>query len=265
MADFLPHRLFRSAINRKGIEMRMLLTALVLICVSLAGCSTIYRTVSIDSKPATSVNIDAKERMILVTDHGGQNGDRRVICAEPSPDTAVGIAASASAAANVQGKVDAKLASSVAEAVQSVGRRTQTIQLLRDGLYRACEAYMNGAITQEEYRLLLARISAFSVTILAIDGLTGGQGIQQTAIATKSDSKAGTESSGTAEAGPAGGQASAPNTTIPQDNLNAVVTIVEQFYNLQRYVYEMDLKMAEAKRSMPPAQATVAGEAAKKP
>jgi hypothetical protein len=67
-------------------------------------------------------------------------------------------------------KVDAQLAASLAEAVQSVGRRTQSIQLLRDGLYRACEAYLNGAITANEYRLLLSRISAFAITLVAVDG-----------------------------------------------------------------------------------------------
>ena len=112
--------------------MKVLLTAVVLGCVSLSGCSTIYRTVSLDSKPATSIDIDAKARMIVVTDYGGKDGNRRILFSEPSPDTAVGLASSTSAAANVAGKVDAQLAAALAEAVQSVGRRTQSIQLLRD-------------------------------------------------------------------------------------------------------------------------------------
>jgi len=86
-----------------GVRMKLILSAVVLACVRLPAWSTVYRTVSIDSKPAKSVNIDAKERMILVTDNGGKDGTRRVVCAEPSPDTAVGLAASSSLAASAKG------------------------------------------------------------------------------------------------------------------------------------------------------------------
>lgn len=264
--------------------MKAILSAVVLACVSLCGCSTIYRTVSIDSTPATSVNIDAKERMILVTDKGGTD-HRRVVCAEPSPDTAVGLAASSSLAASVKGQVDAKLASSLAEAVQSIGRRTQTIQLLRDGLYRACEAYLNGAITHDEYRLLLSRISAFSVTVMAIDGLTGGQGIHDTSIVTKSSAKTGGESAGAngglpaaakptgeqpageteAEAG-GGAQPATSNATVAQDNVNAVVDIVKAFYALQQHIFDTENnKTADAGNGKGHDKAVAADEALKKP
>jgi hypothetical protein len=223
--------------------------------------------------------------MILVTDNGGKDGTRRVVCAEPSPDTAVGLAASSSLAANVKGQVDAKLASSIAEAVQSIGRRTQTIQLLRDGLYRACEAYLNGAITHDEYRLLLSRISAFSVTVMAIDGLTGGQGIHDTSIVTKSGAKTGGESASatgglTAAAKPTGGQPAgeteaeagggaqpgASNTPIAQDNVNAVVDIVKAFYDLQRHIFDTEYnKTADAANSTGRDKAVTADEALKKP
>ena len=232
--------------------MRLLLTAVVLSCVALAGCSTIYRTVSLDSKPAASVNIDAKARMILVTDYGGKEGNRRVICAEPSPDTAVGIAASALAAANVANKVDAQVAATLAEAVQSVGRRTQSIQLLRDGLYRACEAYLNGAISSDEYRLLLSRISAFAITLVAIDGLTGGQGVPVTLINTKASAKTGAASSDTTGAASspevnaeAGGQAGAPASPVAQENVNAVTVIVQGFYDLQRHIFDQETQKSD--------------------
>jgi hypothetical protein len=266
--------------------MKVLLTAAVLGCVSLSGCSTIYRTVSLDSKPATSIDIDAKARMIVVTDYGGKDGNRRVICSEPSPDTAVGIASSTSLAANVAGKVDAQLAASLAEAVQSVGRRTQSIQLLRDGLYRACEAYLNGAITANEYRLLLSRISAFAITLVAVDGLTGGQGISATSIATKANAKTGTGSSdvkggvlpisgggpatGTGleagtEAGSSSGQAGAPTPPVVQDNVSAVTAIVQGFYDLQRHIYDTDLDMEKAAHAMTMERTTSSKDLPQKP
>jgi hypothetical protein len=264
--------------------MKVLLTAVVLGCVSLSGCSTIYRTVSLDSKPATSIDIDAKARMIVVTDYGGKDGNRRVVCSEPSPDTAVGIASSTSLAANVAGKVDAQLAASLAEAVQSVGRRTQSIQLLRDGLYRACEAYLNGAITANEYKLLLSRISAFAITLVAVDGLTGGQGISATSIATKANAKSGGgsadvtggvlptgggPSSGTgleagADAGSPSGQAGTPTPPV-QDNVSAVTAIVQGFYDLQRHIYDNDLDMEKAAHAMTMERTTSSKDLPQKP
>jgi hypothetical protein len=249
--------------------MRVLLTAVVLSCLSLAGCSTIYRTVSLDAKPASSVNIDAKARMILVTDFGGREANRRVICAEPSPDTAVGIATSALAAANVANRVDAQVAATLAEAVQSVGRRTQSIQLLRDGLYRACEAYLNGAISSDEYRLLLSRISAFAITLVAIDGLTGGQSVPATSINTKGSAKTGAGGStqpgleAGAEAGAAGGQAGASVPTLAQDNVNAVTAIVQGFYDLQRHIFDQELQ--KSGQAMTSGITEKADEPAKKP
>jgi hypothetical protein len=57
--------------------------------------------------------------------------------------------------------------------VASIAMRTQTIQLLRDGLYRACEAYMNGAIDQHQYNVLLLNIDRLMVTLLGVDGIAG--------------------------------------------------------------------------------------------
>jgi hypothetical protein len=59
------------------------------------------------------------------------------------------------------------------ESVASIAMRTQTIQLLRDGLYRACEAYMNGAIDQHQYNIVLLNIDRLMVTLLGVDGIAG--------------------------------------------------------------------------------------------
>ncbi|HZS11821.1 MAG TPA: hypothetical protein VFA38_06200, partial [Nitrospirales bacterium] len=40
------------------------------------------------------------------------------------------------------------------------------------GLYRACEAYMNGAINQEEYAYIVSGYDDFVVTVVGLDGLT---------------------------------------------------------------------------------------------
>lgn len=97
-----------------------------------------------------------------------------VTCAEPSPDVAEAVSTSfsTSLAADIKGLkgVDAKAAASLAfaraEAVAQLTERLATIQLLRDGLYRACEAYANGAITDTTYAVLLSRYDDTMVTLL---------------------------------------------------------------------------------------------------
>jgi len=44
--------------------------------------------------------------------------------------------------------------------------------VLRDGLYRACEAFLNGAIDETEYKLIVMGFDNFAITMVAIDGLT---------------------------------------------------------------------------------------------
>ena len=50
-----------------------------------------------------------------------------------------------------QKNLAAGLGASSSETSASIGLRTQTITLLRDGLYRLCEAYMNGAVDEIQY------------------------------------------------------------------------------------------------------------------
>ena len=205
----------------------------------LTGCnSVIYKPVPVDTNPATSFSLDGKQRMILVTDRGGKNHDKRVLCAEPSPDALVGIAASASGGLSIAGKGSADAAASLAEAVQSIGRRTQTVQLLRDGLYRACEAYLNGAIDEDEYKLIISRIDDFAVTLVAIDGITGGINVPATNIKPKTTAKKGQGGGpGTASDTEASGDDGTPKTEmeiqISKENAETVHQILKDFYTLQ--------------------------------
>jgi hypothetical protein len=130
-----------------------------------------------------SVSADAKQRMVFSVKRGEPGSQRQLLCAEPSPDTvsatAVQTAAALAAklpgtAAGVQVSTEAQLAyqRSIAESVAYIGVRNSTIQLLRDGLYRACEAYMNGAIGDFGYALVLANYGRLMVALLTAEGLT---------------------------------------------------------------------------------------------
>ena len=155
-----------------------------------ANYTSIYRDYSVvDIKPdgapdaTKTVLIDAKQRAILSNpqfypDSLGQ-GDYTyrgtVICAEPSPDALSAVASTLSGSFGAfSGGKEAKgaLAAAVQEAVAELGFRNATIQLLRDGLYRQCEAYMNRMIDRTKYHSISKKYINAMVTLLAIEQIT---------------------------------------------------------------------------------------------
>ena len=165
----------QKAIMAAGIALAMTATA---------GCDgAIFRTFDIDA--GNSLSIGARQRTVIVTTKGGVEGDRQVVCAEPSPDVFAVRAASASAALQ-RGPLGVSGATgAAAQQTASAGfgfassetgaaiNRTQTIQLLRDGLFRLCEAYMNGAVDETQYNIALANFDKVMANLLAIDGIAG--------------------------------------------------------------------------------------------
>jgi hypothetical protein len=198
-----------------------------LLFLSLGGCANyIFRSFDIDS--GESLSLDAKQRLVLATYKGGKSGNRKIVCAEPSPDAFS--ASSASAAASTaftfptllpgggQGTTSGSggIAAATSESAASIGLRTQTIQLLRDGLYRACEAYMNGAIDQHQYNIILLNIDKLMVTLLGIDAIGGTPKAPAVSIVAAAPHVNTGASSGASPAGSAaaGGEASPPPTII---------------------------------------------------
>lgn len=217
----------------------------------LGACtSAIHKPVVLDTSPATSISLDGKQRMIVAIEKGKDK--QKVVCAEPSPDALVGIAASASAGLGLAGKGNLDVAGSLAEAVQTVGKRTQTIQLLRDGLYRACEAYMNGAISKGEYKVLLSRIDDFAVVLVALDGITGGLNVPATALRPETKSSSGAKKSGSGNGDAEAAEADAnvtsetkagaepptmPDIQISGENAKEVVKIIKLYLQHQRMMH----------------------------
>ena len=163
----------------------------VLALSALAGCSNyIFEEFDLDGRN-TSKSIDVKQRVILVTKEGGKTRDRKIVCAEPSPDALSASAASAagSSALNLPGTAGQPggsggggLAVARNESAASIAIRTQTVQLLRDGLYRACEAYLNGAIDQNQYNVIIVNVHKLMVTLIGIDAIGGTQNVAPVAI-----------------------------------------------------------------------------------
>lgn len=144
---------------------------------ALAGCanlSTYNRTDPVSHRAAQAIFIDAKQRGV----HSAPAYDDQVhgmvlkFCAEPSPDALSAIAGGASGGLSVQDKVTLQAAFTIAESASSIGLRTQSIQLMRDSMYRLCEASLSHN-TSPQFWSAFRYFQNSMVTILAIEQLTG--------------------------------------------------------------------------------------------
>ncbi|HET7730610.1 MAG TPA: hypothetical protein VFK48_11315, partial [Usitatibacter sp.] len=154
--------------------MRTLIPLLVLLTSLLSGgcanLNSVYRP--LDTGEGRGALIDIKQRAIIAAKPATPGG-KNVVCAEPSPDALSAYAAQIAAEASVPDKAAAQLAASFQEGSSFVGLRTQSIQLLRDALYRLCEGYANGALNELQYDILMRRYQKYMVALLGIEQLAG--------------------------------------------------------------------------------------------
>ena len=132
--------------------------------------------------PGSVLLTEADTRSVVSLTRLDEHGrTRNVHCAEPPPDVAKAVesafgaagSGSASGLGGVTPSVAVQIASARAEAIAQLGERLATVQLLRDALYRACEAYANGALSNLEYSALLSRYDDTMTTLLAAE-IAGG-------------------------------------------------------------------------------------------
>jgi hypothetical protein len=154
---------------------------------SLSGCAnfnSIHHKGKLDSG-ASYVSVDAKQRLSssisvpLLTESGKvqKDVDGNVIvavrtCNEPSPDTFSVYTAAIEANASKGDDLTAALKLATGESGSTIGIRTQSIQLLRDAMYRICEAHMSGGLDNTDYHRLLSKYQKSMVTLIAIEQLT---------------------------------------------------------------------------------------------
>ncbi len=149
----------------------------------LQGCANLTtQSRQFTAHNSAAMTVDATQRSIFSVKKTYKNGaEWTAFCAEPSPDALIAFAAAGSGGASVAGKaIDLSL--SQQQAVASIGLRTQTIQLLRDGMYRLCESYASGAIDDEDMVLLQRRYQHLMLGLLAIEQVTGPVTAQQVAL-----------------------------------------------------------------------------------
>jgi hypothetical protein len=120
--------------------------------------------------PATFTTADV--RMITQRPRTGEI----VVCTEPSPDVAKALSAAAEAIGSAANKGSIGLGGASAESVLALAGRSTALLGLRDGLYRACEAYANGAIGSDAYALILSRYGQLMTTVFLAQDVTGAAG-----------------------------------------------------------------------------------------
>lgn len=164
--------------------------SIAFLVVFFTACSGNYKSThhttgfigSSDNK-AKVFSVDAEQRFGVIDDYGR-------FCAEPSPDS-ISALADAFGLNLSEGKSGASgnFSGNSAESVASIGLRTQSIQLMRDAMYRICELSKNEQITETSAYMLHAGYQDVMTALLAIEQLTGPVKAAQAALtsATETD------------------------------------------------------------------------------
>lgn len=147
-------------------------TLLTLSAVLVTGCANLtsigrrtYLPGRDDDAKGVAIHLDAKQRLAFAKGFG-------VVCAEPSPDALSAFASSLGGGVALPQYGSASIAQALTESAASIGLRTQSITLMRDSLYRICEAYYNRALNKVMVMQLLGRAQDLTLGILAIEQLT---------------------------------------------------------------------------------------------
>jgi len=168
----------------------------------LSACSANHKAIfhhQAVEQGAWITTTDAKQRAILSSI--GRGGANR-FCAEPSPDVFAVIAQSLSVGGTFGQQADPKAIQAALNAAFSSSEqgstipRTQTINMLRELMYRTCERYLNGSITSLELPLQAIRDQRLIVSILAIEQLTGAVATKAVALGAMAQATAGTSAAG---------------------------------------------------------------------
>jgi hypothetical protein len=153
---------------------RIAAVLLALLLPACANLNSIYRAnVPLSTKRPILIAMDAKQRnMRMVPD--GENGWR--LCAEAAPDVFTALSTSAAAdfaltKTDAEKRAEARGAFALAEAAGTI-ERTQTINLLRESMYRTCERYLSGALLKESFVVQAGRDMRMMLGMLAIEQLT---------------------------------------------------------------------------------------------
>jgi hypothetical protein len=164
-------------------EPKNLLAAIAATAPLLAGCHVFQNDAAVgvarDWDWATPTTYTTADVRMITQRPDPQFPTRQVICAEPTPDVAKAMSTLLELSLSGQGSgASGSLGAgaSSAEAVMELAGRSTALLGLRDGLYRACEAYANGVIGADSYALVLSRYGQLMTTLFLGQDVTGAAG-----------------------------------------------------------------------------------------
>lgn len=162
----------------------------------MSGCANI-KTISRTSPLGTTfegysaaIHLDAQQRVLL------SKNNMKKVCAEPSPDVMAAYFSSLGLGVNIFGKAGGSIAQSDQSAIADISLRTQSIVLMRDALFRVCEAALNDDLSEVQVATMLARGMNLVAVVLAVEQLTGAVKASQsylTGVTNASASSSGSE------------------------------------------------------------------------
>jgi hypothetical protein len=148
----------------------MRIFAIGIVCAGLAACDTPnFRTAQFQFGSASTLAATGNLRFVTERDRQLPHGRSKVVCSEPSPDYAVASGTDANAAAKAASPSPiTELTGSVTttEAVTPLTGREKGVLALRDGLFAACQAYVNGLIGKDAYSIVLSQYGMLLVGLL---------------------------------------------------------------------------------------------------
>lgn len=158
----------------------LLPAVLPLFMASCANWNSIHRQSDLTATETQVISVDAKQRHLVsvyrpekIEGQTTVSNSQRIICAEPSPDVFSVYSAALEANAGKAEELQAALKLATGETGATIGLRTESIQLLRDAMYRLCEAYAADGIKADQYASLLSKYQKSMVSLIAIAQLTG--------------------------------------------------------------------------------------------
>jgi len=161
----------------------------VVVALALVGCAdlnSISRRTSLPGKNddhGVAIHLDAQQRLVIYRPDG-------TYCAEASPDAMAAYAAALALGVSAPSEGAGSGAQSGQSSIASIGLRTQSITLMRDALYRLCEATANGKVSRISATQLLARSQDLTAVVVAVEQLTGAVAANQAILSGTTNAEA---------------------------------------------------------------------------
>lgn len=149
----------------------------------MSGCAELnsihHNTLTPTEGAGQIMTVDAKQRHLIMMPEMKEDAETKWrVCAEAAPDVFSAYAMSAAAKGD---KTGGQFGMASAETAATI-ERTQTINLIRESLYRTCERYASDALSKTSFVVQAARDQRSMIAILAIEQLTGAVRPKSTVI-----------------------------------------------------------------------------------